>query len=30
MFDAVLAWRLLRGAGILVFDDYLWRLARYG
>jgi len=30
MTDAVLAWQLLRKDGILVFDDYLWRLERYG
>jgi len=30
MVDAVLAWRLLRSGGILIFDDYLWRLGRYG
>jgi predicted O-methyltransferase YrrM len=30
MIDAVMAWRLLRNGGILVFDDYLWRLERYG
>lgn len=30
MVDAVMAWQLLRKDGILVFDDYLWRLARYG
>lgn len=30
MVDAVMAWRLLRKDGILVFDDYLWRLGRYG
>jgi len=30
MIDAVQAWRLLRSGGILVFDDYLWRIERYG
>ena len=30
MIDAVLAWRLLQNGGIMVFDDYLWRLERYG
>lgn len=30
MTDAVMAWQLLREGGILVFDDYLWRIERYG
>ena len=30
MLDAVMAWRLLREGGVLVFDDYLWRFERYG
>lgn len=30
MIDAVLAWRLLRKDGIMIFDDYLWRIDRYG
>jgi predicted O-methyltransferase YrrM len=30
MIDAVLAWQLLREGGVMVFDDYLWRLERYG
>lgn len=30
MIDAVMAWRLLRKGGILIFDDYLWRIERYG
>jgi hypothetical protein len=30
MLDAVMAWQLLRKDGVLVFDDYLWRLEQYG
>ena len=30
MIDAVLGWQLLRKDGVMVFDDYLWRLGRYG
>jgi predicted O-methyltransferase YrrM len=30
MLDAVLSWQLLRENGVMVFDDYLWRLPRYG
>lgn len=30
MLDAVFAWRLLREGGIMIFDDYLWRIERYG
>lgn len=30
MVDAVLSWRLLRRSGIMIFDDYLWRIERYG
>ena len=30
MVDAVLSWRLLRASGIMIFDDYLWRIERYG
>lgn len=30
MVDAVLAWQLLREGGVVVFDDYLWKLERYG
>jgi len=30
MVDAVLGWQLLREGGVMVFDDYLWRLERYG
>lgn len=30
MIDAVLGWQLLRKDGVMVFDDYLWRLERYG
>jgi len=30
MLDAVLAWQLLRKDGVLVFDDYLWRIEQYG
>jgi predicted O-methyltransferase YrrM len=30
MLDAAMAWRLLRKDGVLVFDDYLWRLEQYG
>jgi predicted O-methyltransferase YrrM len=24
--DAVLAWRLLKPGGLIIFDDYVWRL----
>lgn len=30
MLDAVFAWRLLRQGGIMIFDDYLWRIEQYG
>jgi predicted O-methyltransferase YrrM len=30
MLDAVMAWQLLRKDGVLVFDDYLWRIEQYG
>lgn len=30
LLDAVLAWRLLRPGGIMIFDDFLWRIRRYG
>jgi predicted O-methyltransferase YrrM len=26
LLDAVLAWRLLKPAGVMIFDDYLWEL----
>ena len=26
LMDSVLAWRLLKPAGVMIFDDYLWRL----
>lgn len=30
MLDAVFSWRLLREGGIMIFDDYLWRIEQYG
>ena len=28
--DSVLAWRLLKPGGFIIWDDYLWELQNYG